>query len=220
MTAPVQPVLPPVVPTPPVTPPAPPVADPPAPTAPPVDKGYPDNTPVAEMTYQQQAAYYKAQSRKQEERVKAYGGLTTEQIADLRDKAEKHDKLERELMSDSAKAVAEAKDAAKKEADAKYAPLLVQAKFEAAAAGRIEAERLTTILEPLDMSKFLTATGEVDAAKVSAFVEQVAPGKGNGTKPLGPSTHGQGQRNGVQMSAKEQGRAEAEKRFGKPNPAA
>jgi hypothetical protein len=46
---------------------------PPAPAATGGDDGYPANTPVAEMTHQQAAAYWRHQSRKHEDRVKAMG---------------------------------------------------------------------------------------------------------------------------------------------------
>lgn len=159
------------------------------------DKGYPENTPVAEMTLEQQVAYYKTTSRKHEDRVKAIG-LTPEQVKELRDKATRHDALERELMSDKDKAVAEARDTAKAEARAELIPSLVSAEFRAAAGDRIEADRMATILEPLDLSKFVTDSGVVDTAKVAAFVDGVAPATGDGHQQSsrGPSSSGQGRR--------------------------
>jgi hypothetical protein len=147
------------------------------------------------MTVEQQAAYWRTQARKHEDRVKAVG-LTPEQVKELRDKATKHDALERELMSDKDKAVAEARESARREARAEVLPALVAAEFRAAAGNRIESARLATILEPLDLSKFLTDNGEVDTDKVTAYVNGVAPGTGTGLQqpPRGPSASGQGRR--------------------------
>jgi len=171
----------------PVQPPAPDPAPKPA------DTGFPANTPVAEMNVDQQAAYWKYQARRHEDRVKAYGGLTPEQLADLRKKAEQHDALEFELMSDKDKAVAEAAQQARWAAEAEITPRLVNAEFRVAAAGRIEPDRLATILEPLDLGKFLTDDGDVDTAKVSAFIDGIAPATGNHTR-RGPSPEGHGRR--------------------------
>lgn len=159
--------------------------------------GFPANTPWQDMTPAEQVSYWQHQSRRHEDRVKAIG-LTPEQVKDLRDKAARHDALEREMMSDKDKAVAEATDRAKADAYATVIPKLVAAEFKAAAAGRIEAERLTTIIEPLDLAKFLTDSGDVDTEKVSRFVDGIAPAKGSDstTTKLGPSAHGQGVRAG------------------------
>lgn len=161
------------------------------------DKGYPENTPVVEMTDKQQAAYYKAQARKHEDRNKAIG-LTAEQVAELRAKADKHDAMERELMSDNEKKVAEASDAAKAAARAEFLPQIVNARLEAAAAGKgISSEGLAKALEFVDATKFVAADGSVDTAKVSEFIDGIAPATGNnGQQPLrrGPSPSGQGNR--------------------------
>jgi hypothetical protein len=74
-------------------------------------------------------------------------------------------------------------------------PNLVRAEFKAALTGRVKAEELeqkvATIVDPLDTSKFLTADGTaVDAAKVTAFVDGIAPA--TGTRPSGPPNHGAG----------------------------
>jgi hypothetical protein len=167
---------------------------PPEPTKQAADPGFPANTPVAEMSVDQQAAYWKHQARRHEDRVKAYGGLTPEQLADLRKKAESHDALEFELMSDKDKAVAEAAQQARWAAEAEITPRLVNAEFRVAAAGRIEPDRLATILEPLDLGKFLTDDGEVDTAKVSAFIDGIAPVTGTPAPRRGPSPEGHGRR--------------------------
>lgn len=173
---------------PPAAPPTPPAGDPP-------DPGFPANTPLEQMTPEQRESYWKDKARKHEDRNKAFGKLTPEELADLRAKAEKHDALELELGTEADKKAAEARKTAAAEADARYQPLLVQAKFEALAAGRIEPDKLATILEPLDMSKFLASDGTPDADKVKAYVDGIAPATGTAPPPrTGPSSSGQGNR--------------------------
>jgi hypothetical protein len=48
------------------------------------DRGYPENTPVADMTVEQQAAYWKAHARKHEDRLKAIE-VTPEELSRLRE---------------------------------------------------------------------------------------------------------------------------------------
>ena len=151
--------------------------------------GFPDNTPVAKMTVEQQANYWKHQARKHEDRVKAFGGLTPEQLTQLREKAEKHDKLEYDLASDHEKAITDARTAAAAAAAAMFVPQIVNAQLDAAAARKgVSGEALAKALEFVDHEKFLNDDGAIDAAKVQSFVDGIAPAKG--TQPKGPSLTG------------------------------
>lgn len=175
------------------TAPAAPAAPTPAePSTPNGEHGFPANTPVSEMDVEQREAYWKHQAKVHETAWKKRAGdLTPEKLQELRDKADRHDALERELMSDKDKAVVEAREAARAEALASVTPRLVAAEFKAAAAGRVEPDRLATILEPLDLSKFLDGD-EVDTDKVAAFVDGIAPAAA--PPPKGPTSAGQGRR--------------------------
>jgi hypothetical protein len=62
----------------------------------------------------------------------------------------------------------------------------------AAASGRLDQTALAQVLEPLDLTKFLTSDGKVDTEKVKTYVNGVAPAKGNERK--GSTTNGQGNR--------------------------
>lgn len=133
--------------------------------------GFPKDTPLTEMTVEQREAYWKHQARKHEDRVKGqsdYDAIRAER-----------DALKAASLTDTEKAIeaakAAARDEAKAEAHAAILPQLVTAKFEALVAGRIPAERLTAILAPLDHTKFLTASGEVDTDKVQKYVDGLAP---------------------------------------------
>ena len=183
-----------------------------APT-PPENTGFPADTPVKDMTIEQQAAYWKHYARQHEERARPFKDLTPEALQALREKADQHDALERELMSDKDKAILEAKEAAEAETTARFAEKLVKAEFKSAAAGRLEADRLNTVLAPLDLTKFLDKNGDVDEAKVSQYVDSIAPAKAPAQR--GPSSSGLGTAPVVPGERGAQGKAMAEKRFGK-----
>lgn len=76
---------------------------------PPVDdKGFPEGTPVAEMTAEQQAAYWKHQARKHEERARSRADYD-----DVKKKAAEYDKYV-ESQKTEAQRLADAKTAAEK----------------------------------------------------------------------------------------------------------
>jgi len=153
---------------------------------------FPANTPVAEMTEKQQVAYWKHQSRKHESRAEA-----RKDYDDIKAKAEKYEQLEGASKTEHEQAIeaakAESADAVRKEERGKTALKLVDAEMKAAAAGRLPAEQLQKIIDPLDRSKFLTAEGEVDEQKVIDFIASVAPAKPNAKGGKFPDT-GQGRR--------------------------
>lgn len=163
------------------------------------ERGFPAETPVSEMTAPQQAAYWKHQARQHEGRVKALG-VTPDEVKALRDKAARADQLEYDLASDKDKAVADAKKAAEQEAAAKARPQIVAAKLEAAAARKgVDEASLTKALQFVDSSKFLTDQGEIDADKVTDFIQSIAPGMGNQQQQQrrGPGSDSQGRRAGA-----------------------
>jgi hypothetical protein len=144
------------------------------------DKGFPEGTPIAEMTAPQQAAYWKYQARKHEDTSKAR--------ADYDAVVAERDALKKATQTDAEKAVDEAKVAARKEALLEAAPKLVAAEFKAELKGTRSPEQIAALLAPLDLTKFLTADGEVDTDKVSTY----AAGLGSAGKEW-PDT-GQGNR--------------------------
>lgn len=185
------------VPTPPATPAAP--ATP--------DKGYPDGTSPEDMTTPQQAAYWKAMSRKHEDRSKSFGNLTTDDLAALKERAARADALDHELSSESDKAVKAARD----EEAAKAVPRVVRAEFKAAAKGVLSAEQLTALLEDRDLSKYADAHGEPDEEKIGNLVKAFAPAA---SARRGPSPTGLGNQPPTARNPGDQGRAMAAKRFG------
>lgn len=167
------------------------------------DQGFPANTPVKDMTVDQQAAYWKVQARRHESRAAAHADYDT-----IKTELEQ---LRARTQTAEEKAIEDAKQAGRAEATASTLPRLLQAEFRAAAAGRITPEQLSSVTAPLDPKFFLTAKGdEVDTAKVQTFVDGIAPAAGKTWPDMG-----QGRREGVKTSAREAGRAAAERRFGK-----
>lgn len=185
----------------------------PAAAAPTTEAGFPANTPLEQMSVEQREAYWKDKARKHEERVKSLGGLTPEQLAELRAKAERQEALEHELASDAEKRERAARKEAAAEAEAKYLPKLARAHIEGAANGRVPADALSAALEYLDLTKFVS-NGDVDTDKVRAFVGSIAPATGihQQQQRQGPSSSGQGTRPRVALKPGDAGRAAAIKR--------
>lgn len=100
----------------------------------------------------------------------------------------KLEEIERSQMSDQEKAIQEAVDRTRAEAKAEFGGALVEAAVKVAAAGRLDADQLDTLLENTNLAKFLTDDGEVDMDKVQTYVDKIAP------KATGSADFGQGQR--------------------------
>lgn len=151
-----------------------PPADIPAPPAEP-----PKDQPKPEPGKNWKAEHEKAvaEARKWEDRAKANLGA-----------AKELDTLKRTTMTDLEKAVADARDEGRTLALKEASAALVDAKIEAAATGRLNPAQLASLLDGIDRSKFVDDAGLIDTAKVSKFVDSVAPPKG--TLDLGQGQRG------------------------------
>ena len=187
-----------------------PTASPAAPPAAPTDKGFPDGTPIEQMTGTQREAYWKHQAQRWEGRSKKFDGMTDDAFAALKDKATKHDTLAKESMSDRDRAVAEATDKARAEST----PRVVRAEFRAAAKGVISTAQLEALLEDRDLSKYADDKGEPDVSKIESLIKRSAPA--TSARQTGPSPTGLGHQKVSRGASGDQGRAMAERRFGKP----
>jgi len=167
------------------------------------DRGFPLDTPVEQMTAEQQAAYWRAYARKHEQRSKE-----REDYDDLKAKAAKLDEIEAANATEAEKAA----KAAREEGRTEGMRAAARAEFRAAAKGVLTDEARDALIEDLDMAKYLTDKGEVDVERIEKKVSAFAPAKGNGS---GFPDLGQGRRDGgTKVSGKEQGREEARRRFG------
>jgi hypothetical protein len=134
---------------------------------------------------------------------------------DLKAKAEKHDALEAELASDKDKAVAAAREEERTKVRSESTPRIVRAEFKAEAKGVLTSEQLDTLLEDLDLSKYVDDKGEPDGEKIAKKVKAFAPADNNGNNSGRPPRRlGQGSHQPANAKPGDQGRAMAEKRFG------
>lgn len=161
---------------------------------------FPQGTRLEQMTVEEQLDYWKHQSRKHEKRATVSDDIKAraEQYEGAKSKADQYDELVRSTQSDQEKAIEAARTESAEQGRiaerAAMTPRLVAAEMRAAAGGRIDADRLAAVLEPIDSTKFLTDTGEVDTEKVGAFIAGIAPADdGKGGKPGFPNL-GQGRR--------------------------
>ncbi|MDF2045143.1 hypothetical protein P2P98_03135 [Microbacterium sp. Kw_RZR3] len=170
------------------------------------DGGFPADTPVKDMTAEQQAAYWKHQSRKHENRATAYGGLTPDQVQAIKDENEQ---LRQAGLSDQQRAIDEAKASGRNEVIGLLATERVTTAIERALQGRdVDPAKLLT----LDRSSFIDGD-KADTAKITAWVNE------NTTeKKAAPGAHlprFQGQHEQIETTGRATGEAEAERRFGK-----
>ncbi len=133
---------------------------------------------------------------------------------DLKAKAAKHDQVVKDQETESQKAIREATEKAEAEATAKVRPLLVAAEFRAEAAGRIDAARLATLTEDIDMSRYLNPDGSIDTAKIKTKIDAWAPAV-NAPKPGQKPDPSQGAGTGGKSSGMQAGREMHAARRGK-----
>lgn len=139
--------------------------------------------------------------------VKPYAGFD-----DIKAKAEAHDALQIELGSTADKAAATARQEERDKANSEWTPRVVKAEFKAAAKGVLTDDQLTALMEDLDLSKYVTASGDVDDEKVAKKVNALAPVK-SGNQSHQSRDLGQGNRQQSTLKPGERGLAEAQKRF-------
>jgi hypothetical protein len=159
------------------------------------DKGYPANTPIAEMTAEQRAAFFEEKARTEENRRKEIVKLTGGKYgAELKADMDELARLRTERLTDSEKAVEEARTTTRAEVAKEYAEKFVAAKFEAALS-HVDEDRREQLIEGIALSKFLDNDGNVDTAKVKAHAAAIAPAQdtGGSRRDFGQGARGNGQ---------------------------
>jgi hypothetical protein len=210
---------------PPAPTPTPPAPTPPAPAPTPApggkvnatdgqgnDLGYPKDTPTAEMTDKEQAAYWRHNSRKHEGRVKdVIGDRTPEQVkADLEAYAE----IQRSQQTPAEQALTAAREEGKKEAIATERNKAATAIFRGALeAGGVEKDDVDELVANFNVAGYISDDG-VDTTKITNFAKRFGtqPGKGSRDPDFGAGKRRQQPGTGGRGSA---GKAEAERRFAK-----
>lgn len=103
------------------------------------DRGYPENTPVAEMTVEQQAAYWKSHARKHEDRLKQID-VTPDELARLRASDAEMQRLAEASRTDMERVEARATAAEQKLAATEPELLRLQAAVKAALPAEVSAK--------------------------------------------------------------------------------
>lgn len=115
--------------------------------------------------------------------IKAERERATAAEKEAKDLKSRLDELERAQMSEQERAVAEAIDQAKRDTRAEFSGVLVAAEVKVAATGLLDPEQIESLLDTVDLNKFLTEDGQVDTERIKAFVESIAPKEG-ATRPV------------------------------------
>lgn len=201
---------PPNQPPPPADPPNPPPANPPAGPVEAVDPetgetlGFPDKTPVEQMTDTQKANYWRNQTKVANKRVPK----NLDQIqrdAQAWAEYQRTQKPPEQQAIDAA--VEKARADALKEAAQESALALLRVTLQTRGKNAAEVDE---IVDPLNPAKFLTQDGKLDTARVTAFVDKLAPVRSGGGQHIG-----QGRFDQIPQSRAEAGRIEAQRRFAK-----
>jgi hypothetical protein len=132
------------------------------------DKGFPAQTKIADMTPEQQAAYWKFQSRKHE------GNVTN-----LRSELDKRPAAPKPEAPKPAETdpldPAEMRKQIMLELKKEQAPELVRSQFEALIGDRLPEETRDAILEDLNLARFVKEDGSLDKDRIKAKAELLAP---------------------------------------------
>lgn len=170
----------------------------------PVDKGFPADTPLSEMTAEQQAAYWKDKARKHEQRANSRGDYDA-----IKAKADRLDELERANESEKDKAVREATERAKADTRAEVQQETAAAMARMALRARgVKDEEIASFVDETNLSVFVNDEGQVDDERLLARVDRYA---GTASAQKWPGT-GQDRRGGG--AQKESGSDLWEKHYG------
>jgi hypothetical protein len=174
------------------------------------DPGFPKDTPVKDMTVEQQAAYWKHQSRRHEGRVNAYGNLTPEQVQALQ---QENQNLKQQSQSEADKAIEAAREEGRNEVRPLLNRTLGSTALEKALQNRVPDAGALIGLDPTQFVK----DGKVDADAIKTWVEDNSEPTQAKQEKRKPIDMGQGPRDEVTPSAGDRGRGEAARRFPKKN---
>lgn len=175
------------------------------------DLGYPKDTPVAEMTDAQQAAYYRSQAQKHEGRYKDLVGERS--FDDTKKDLEAYAQIQRDQQTPAEQALQARYDQGKADATAeanhKAATAIFRASLEAQ--GHTE-DDVDDLVSNFNVANFVK-DGDVDTGALSTFAKRFTPAGTADEKKR--RDFGGGQRKEGQEPRGSAGKAEAQRRFGK-----
>lgn len=129
------------------------------------DRGYPADTPVADMTDAQQAAYWKYHSRKHENQLKELKGQMNNDGNKGGDKGGNQDAPDADAI----------REEVRKELQRENAVKLVKSEFKAAIAGRMSDDDFKEVIEDLNLANYVKEDGEVDTERITKKAAILAP---------------------------------------------
>lgn len=174
--------------------------------APDEEQDFPAETKIADMTPAEQAAYWKHQSRKHEAEAKAH--------ADYDELKAKLEADRKKSMTDTERALEDAKAQARAEAIAEYTKKAKDS-LKSTARGILESRASKSkAIDFLDFDKFITDDGEIDLEAISDFAG-ILEGSDDtgGTDKFPKRDHNMGPRSHTRSGGIQAGREMAAKRF-------
>lgn len=151
------------------------------------EHGFPDATPVAEMTQEQQTAYWRHKARKHEKNAKPTNFDEIAEKARQFDEQQEAGKTPDQRAVDAAAAAAAA--SARAEAIQKFGIPAVRAQLQAFRPN-LTSDEIDELVEDVDMSKFITDDG-VDVDRIKRLADKLTAPTGNGdTPPAAPAPNG------------------------------
>jgi hypothetical protein len=142
------------------------------------DKGFPDGTPLEQMTEAQQIAYWKHQSRKHEQTAKSRADYD-----DLKSKADELAQLKAANQTEQEKALNEARDEARRQGEnigaERYLKDAVMGRFQALT-GKSD-EDVAKAFAHVDAHSFVNDKGDLDVDALKEFAGTFGPADGNDT---------------------------------------
>lgn len=175
------------------------------------EDAFPANTPIAEMTVEQQLAYFKHHDRRKADTLSAFEGLTPEEAKALKAKVAE---FERGKLSADEQVIAAAREeaaaAAKAAADAEWSAKVHAADLKAAAGAVLSGDQLKSFLAITDPKVFLGDAGQLDEEKVKTHLTNLYPQQQHSQQQQ--RNWGQGGGNPSTPTGVDQGIAEAKRR--------
>lgn len=140
-------------------------------------KGFPDNTPLEDMTEEQRTAYWKYHSRKHEQTLRDLGDVEElkRNAQAWTDHEKNRDKNQESLDTQIAQARAEGKAEGRNEAMRESGLNTVKDLFKAKVGDRRTEEELDEFLEDVDLARFLKSDHTIDTDKIDSKVKLFAP---------------------------------------------
>jgi hypothetical protein len=184
------------------------------------DRGFPENTPVKDMTVDQQAAYYKHHNRKSEDRLKDFKGVTPEQVQQM---AQELESLREKGLSADQKAIKDAEKSGRAAADEDWRPKYQTLQLKAIASEVLKGDQLKAWLAGMNPAAFADENGDIDEEKVmghltAAFGSQDVQQQSTSGRQQPPVWGQQSGGTGVPVRPGEAGRAALAKRHGVKTP--